>query len=162
MVNPFVSPLGSTGGFLIQGRFLLSHLLERADGMKEIRSYISTWSVERILYSINDFKLPFSVTFIQMTWLVISVFAIMLLGNLPSPSLIGGAFLKYFDVPSALTWFMCQKTFDGKKPYDPLKSVLAYLIHPKLTYAGRPMKLEREYPTQPIMAVRNNIYGIFD
>ena len=26
--------------------------------MKKIRSYTSIWSVEKVLYSINDFKLP--------------------------------------------------------------------------------------------------------
>lgn len=57
---------------------------------------------------------------------------------------------------------MCQKTFDGKKPYGFLKSVLAYLVRPKLTYAGKPVKLEKEYPVQPITAVRSDIYGISD
>ena len=83
--------------------------------------------MEKVLYSINDFKLPFPITFTQMAWFVVSVFAVMLLGNLPPLSFIDGAFLKYFGVPFALTWFMCQKTFDGKKPYGFLKSVLAYL-----------------------------------
>ena len=82
--------------------------------MKKIRSYTSIWSVEKVLYSINDFKLPFPITFTQMAWFVMSVFAVMLLGNLPPLSFIDGAFLKYFGVPFALTWFMCQKTFDGK------------------------------------------------
>ena len=103
--------------------------------MKKIRSYTSIWSVEKVLYSINDFKLPFPITFTQMAW---------------------------FVVPFALTWFMCQKTFDGKKPYGFLKSVLAYLVRPKLTYAGKPVKLEKEYPAQPITAVRSDIYGISD
>ena len=62
---------------------LLPHLLERTDNMKKIRSYTSIWSVEKVLYSINDFKLPFPVTFTQMAWFVVSVFAVILLGNLP-------------------------------------------------------------------------------
>ena len=31
--------------------------------MKKIRSYTSIWSVEKVLYSINDFKLPLPITF---------------------------------------------------------------------------------------------------
>lgn len=31
--------------------------------------------------------------------------------------MIEGAFLKYFGIPVALTWFMSQKTFDGKNCY---------------------------------------------
>ncbi len=141
---------------------MLPHLLERTDNMKKIRSYTSIWSVEKVLYSINDFKLPFPITFTQMAWFVVSMFAAMLFGNFPPLSFIDGAFLKYFGVPFALTWFMCQKTFDGKKPYGFLKSVLAYLVRPKLTYAGKPVKLEKEYPAQPITAVRSDIYGISD
>ena len=83
--------------------------------MKKIRSYTSIWSVEKVLYSINDFKLPFPITFTQMAWFVVSMFAVMLFGNFPPLSFIDGAFLKYFGVPFALTWFMCQKTFDGEK-----------------------------------------------
>lgn len=48
-----------------------------------------------------------------------------------------GAFLKYFGIPVAFTWFMSTKTFDGKKPYGFLKSVIAYALRPKLTYAGK-------------------------
>ena len=96
--------------------------------MKKIRSYTSIWSVEKVLYSINDFRLPFPITFTQMTWFVVSLFAVMILGNLPPLSMIEGAFLKYFGIPVAFTWFMSTKTFDGKKPYGFLKSVIAYAL----------------------------------
>ena len=62
--------------------------------MKKIRSYTSIWSVEKVLYSINDFKLPFPITFTQMAWFVVSVFAVMLLGNLHPLSLIDVSYLK--------------------------------------------------------------------
>lgn len=62
----------------------------------------------------------------------------------------------------ALTWFMCQKTFDGKKPYGFLKSVIAYLVRPKLTYAGKTVKLGKDHPAESITAVRSGIYGISD
>ncbi len=52
-------------------------------------------------------------------------------------SMIEGAFLKYFGIPVAFTWFMSTKTFDGKKPYGFLKSVIAYALRRKLTYAGK-------------------------
>lgn len=55
--------------------------------MKKIRSYTSIWSVEKVLYSINDFRLPFPITFTQMTWFVVSLFAVMILGNLPPLSM---------------------------------------------------------------------------
>ena len=80
----------------------------------------------------------------MITWFVITEFAVILLGDLPPLSLIEGAFLKYFGIPVALTWFMSQKTFDGKKPYSFLKSQITFALRPKVTYAGKAVKLEKE------------------
>ena len=130
--------------------------------MKKIRSYTSIWSVEKVLYSINDFRLPFPITFTQMTWFVVSLFAVMILGNLPPLSMIEGAFLKYFGIPVAFTWFMSTKTFDGKKPYGFLKSVIAYALRPKLTYAGKKVTLGRNQPQEAITAVRSEFYAYYE
>lgn len=112
--------------------------------MKKVRSYTSIWSVEKVLYAINDLQLPFPITFTQMTWFIVSLFAVMLLGDLPPLSFIDGAFLKYVGIPAGLTWFMSQKTFDNKKPMGFLRSVINYAITPKLTYAGKPVKSQKE------------------
>ncbi|CAJ1226790.1 conjugal transfer protein [Lacticaseibacillus rhamnosus] len=112
--------------------------------MKKVRSYTSIWSVEKVLYAINDLQLPFPITFTQMTWFIVSLFAVMLLGDLPPLSFIDGAFLKYVGIPAGLTWFMSQKTFDNKKPMGFLRSVINYTITPKLTYAGKPVKSQKE------------------
>ena len=70
--------------------------------MKKIKSYTGIWNVEKVLYAINDFTLPFPVTFTQITWFVITEFAVILLGDLPPLSFIEGAFLKYFGIPVIL------------------------------------------------------------
>ena len=114
--------------------------------------------MEKVLYAINDFTLPFPVTFTQITWFVITEFAVILLGDLPPLSLIEGAFLKYFGIPVALTWFMSKKTFDGKKPYSFLKSQITFALRPKVTYAGKAVKLEKEVFSEPVTAVRSVMY----
>ena len=126
--------------------------------MKKIRSYTSIWNVEKVIYAINDFQLPFPITFTQMAWFVVSLFVVILFGELPPFSLIDGAFLKYFGIPVALTWFMSQKTFDGKKPFGFLKSSISYLVRPKETYAGKPVKLGKEKFDTAITAVRSDLY----
>ena len=105
--------------------------------MKKIRSYTSIWSVEKVLYSINDFRLPFPITFTQMTWFVVSLFAVMI------PWQLAPSFHDRGSI-SQILWDSCgfhmvyvYKTFDGKKPYGFLKSVIAYALRPKLTYAGK-------------------------
>ena len=130
--------------------------------MKKLKSYTRIWSVDKVIYAINDFKLPFPVTFNQMTWFVLSLLAVMLLGNLPPLSLIDGALLKYVGLPLALTWFMSKKSFDGKKPYGFLTSVMAYYSRPTVTYAGKPVKLQKHNVNESITAVRSDAHAVSD
>ena len=74
------------------------------------------------------------------------------------PGIPSGAFLKYFGIPVALTWFMSQKTFDGKKPYSFLKSQITYALRPKITYAGKAVKLHKQTLNETITAVRSVNY----
>jgi len=94
----------------------------------------------------------------QITWFVITEFLIILFGDIPPLSMIEGAFLKYFGIPVALTWFMSQKTFDGKKPYSFLKSQITYALRPKITYAGKAVKLHKQTLNETITAVRSVNY----
>ena len=127
--------------------------------MKKIKSYTSIWSVEKVIYAINDFQLPFPpLTFSQMAWFVVSVVVVILFGELPPFSLIDGAFLKYFGIPVAFTWFVSQKTFDGKKPFGFLKSCVSFLLRPKVTYAGKAVRLKKETFNPVITTVRSVIY----
>lgn len=126
--------------------------------LKKMKSYTSIWNVEKVLYSINDFNLPFPVTFSQMAWFVLTLFAVMLLGNLPPLSMIDGAFLKYLGIPLSVTWFMSKKSFDGKKPYGFLKSLLLFAVRPKVTYAGKAVKLHSQTIKESITAVRSETY----
>ena len=130
--------------------------------MKKLKSYTRIWSVEKVIYAINDFRLPFPVTFNQMTWFVLSLLVVMLLGNLPPLSLIDGALLKYVGVPVLLTWFMSKKSFDGKKPYGFLKSVVTYYFRPKMTYAGKAVKLQKQTFDNSITSVRSEVHGLSD
>lgn len=86
--------------------------------MKKIKSYTSIWSVEKVIYAINDMQLPFPVTFTQMTWFVLSLLLIIIFGNVPPLSFIQGALLKYIGLPVGITWFMSQKNLMGKSLMD--------------------------------------------
>ena len=121
--------------------------------MKKIKSYTSIWSVEKVIYAINDFQLPFPVTFSQMAWFVLSLLIVILFGELPPFSMIDGAFLKYFGIPVAFTWFVSQK-----KPFGLLKSAVTFALRPKVTYAGKAIKLKHEKFNPVITTVRSVMY----
>ncbi len=127
------------------------------DTMKKIRSYTSIWSVEKVIYAINDMQLPFPITFTQMTWFILSLLFVIMFGNIPPLSLVDGALLKYIGLPVGITWFMSQKTFDGKKPFGFLKSIITFLFRPKITHAGKPVKLKNTKHNEKITTVRSVI-----
>lgn len=126
--------------------------------MKKIKSYTSIWAVEKVIYAINDFQLPFPVTFNQMAWFVLSLLFVILFAHVPPLSLIDGAFLKYLGLPAGVTWFMSQKTFDGKKPLGFLRSFIMYQMRHKLTFAGKKVQIHNKRWEESITAVRSMIY----
>ncbi len=126
--------------------------------MKKIRSYTSIWSVEKVIYAINDFQLPFPVTFSQMAWFTVSLLAVIFFGELPPFNLIEGAFLKYIGIPVAFTGVVSQKTFDGKKPFGFLKSCVSFFLRPKVTYAGKAVRLRNHTFDERITTVRSVMY----
>ena len=134
----------------------------KGEPMKKLKSYTRIRSVGKVIYAINEFRLPFPVTFNQMSWFVLSLLLVMLLGNLPPLSLINGALLKYVGIPVGLTWFMSQKTFDGKKPYSFLKYVLTYFFRSKITYAGKQIKLQQMKMNERITAGRSEVHALSD
>lgn len=128
--------------------------------MKKIKSYTSIWNVEKVLYAISDITLPFPVTFTQMAWFIATLFCAFMFSDLPPFCFMENVLIKYFIIPAGVAWFMSQKTFDGKKPYSFLKSVILYLVRPKVTYAGKPVRLKkRQLINESVTVVRSGVYG---
>lgn len=128
--------------------------------MKKIKSYTSIWNVEKVIYAINDLKLPFPVSFNQMAWFVLTLFIVIVLGNLPPLSLINGALLKYLGIPAGIAWFMSQKSFDGKKPIGFIKSIYRYFTSSKITFNQKKVE-DKSVVSQPsITYVRSGFFGV--
>ena len=47
--------------------------------------------------------------------------------------------------------------FDGKKPYSFMRSVIAYALRPKVTFAGKPVRLKKHRENADITVVRSEI-----
>ncbi|EOI55473.1 conjugal transfer protein [Enterococcus gilvus] len=128
--------------------------------MKIIKSYTSIWNVEKVIYAINDLKLPFPITFNQMTWFILSLFTVILLSNVPPLSFIDGALLKYLGIPGFIAWFMSQKSFDGKKPVGFLRSIYRYYSKPKVTFNEKKVEEKQFIIEQSITYVRSEVVGL--
>mgnify|MGYP002596518991 CR=1 FL=1 len=125
--------------------------------MKKLRSYSSVWKVEQVIYSFGDAKLPTPVTVTQLLWLAVSGVLVFMFRKVPPLVLIHNPLILY-GIPFGVTWFMSKKTFDGKKPYSFLKSQITFVLRPKVTYAGKAIKLKHEKFNPVITAVRSVMY----
>ena len=128
--------------------------------VKKVRSYTSIWNVEKVIYAINDLKLPFPVSFNQMAWFVLSLFLVIVLGNVPPLSLIQGALLKYLGIPAGIAWFMSQKSFDGKKPIGFIRSIYRYFTSPKVTFSQKKVDGKSVVMQPSITYVRSELFGV--
>ena len=92
--------------------------------MKKLRSYSSVWKVEQVIYSFGDAKLPTPVTVTQLLWLAASGVLVFAFRKVSPLAFIHNPLI-LCCIPFGVTWFMSKKTFDGKKPY----SFMLSLIH---------------------------------
>lgn len=120
--------------------------------MEKAKSYTSIWSVERMIYAINDFKLPFPVTFQQIAMFLISLFAMTFV---PAVGFFENSLIRYFGIPFLLAWGLSQKSFDGKKPLNFLRSVCLYILRTKVTYADKKVKFRNREEIGEITYVRS-------
>ncbi len=119
--------------------------------MEKAKSYTSIWSVEKMIYAINDFHLPFPVTFQQIAVFLLTLFVMMFV---PNVWLLGNVFIRYGAIPIGVAWGLSQKTFDGKRPLNFIRSVVLYLFRAKVTYADKKVELKEQEETGQITYVR--------
>lgn len=128
--------------------------------MKKIKSYTGIWTVEKVLYAINDMQLPIPVTFTQITWFVLTMFFVILFSGIPPLSFIESALLKYAGIPIAVTWLMSKNSFDDKKPISFLKSVISYHVRSKQTFSGKPIEVKKYSYSGTYTIVRSDIFEV--
>ena len=124
--------------------------------MKKLRSYSSVWKVEQVIYSFGDAKLPTPVTVTQLLWLAASGVLVFVFRKVPPLAFVHNPLISCC-IPFGVTWFMSKKTFDGKKPYSFVCSVIAYALRPKVTFAGKPVRLRKRRENADITIVRSEI-----
>ena len=133
-------------------------LFVKGDGVlegKRIKNYTSIWNVSKYLYSLNDLKLPFAVSYSQIAWFTVSLLLILMFDDVPPLSLLEGGLLKYIVLPAAIAWMANKKTFDHKRPFSFFKAYLGYLVRPKQMYLGKAVKKKSVRVREMITCVRS-------
>lgn len=125
--------------------------------MKKVKSYSGVWAVEKVLYAIEDFNLPFPITFHQMALFVLSLIFLWIFGDVFPLSLIDNFLIKYIGIPVFLTWFLEQKRFDGKNPYNFLKSYIGYKLRNKKTVRYKNLKKRNKVKFDTVFTVGEKI-----
>lgn len=124
--------------------------------MKKLRSYSSVWKVEQVIYSFGDAKLPTPVTVTQLLWMAGSGVLVFAFRKVPPLAFVHNPLI-LCGIPIGVTWFMSKKTFDGKKPYRFVQGIIAYALRPKVTFAGKPVRLKKRRENAEITTVRSVI-----
>ena len=108
--------------------------------MKIAKSFKNVWSVSRNMYmSLGSFCFQFSFTFIGF-WAVLEVFMLTVGKYLYLPQAFDNPLFRYVAIPCGIAWFMDKKTFDDKRPYNFLRSLVIYLFRPKYTFSGKKVR----------------------
>ena len=127
--------------------------------MRQVQSYSGVWGFERVMHMVGNVRLPIPLTFAQIGWLTGTCLVdVLILVNIPPLCFVDNVILKYLLLPIGLTWFMSKKSFDGKRPYSYLKSVLLYFMRPHVTYAGKKVTYGKEKIEENVTIVRCELY----
>lgn len=122
------------------------------------KSYTSLWDLKGTLYSINDVKLLFPVSYQQIGWYLLGLLGMVFFGGiLPLTS---NVLIKYIAYPVLLSWFMSKKSFDGKAPPVYFLSCMRFWLRPKVIYGEKKIKNHKRTKEEiKITGVRSEIKG---
>lgn len=115
--------------------------------MKVIKSYSSVWRIERVLYHLNDWKLPRPVTYSTLFWFLSFFVLSVFLKGIPPFVFQDSVLMNHVAIPAFFTWLMNKKTFDGKKPYSFVWGYVRYVLRPHIVTRGKAADFESfRYP----------------
>ncbi len=109
--------------------------------MKKIKSYTGIWDVEKVVYSINDWKLPRPITFTQILWGIAFFILSLMMDGIPPFIFKNSMVMNNIAIPFFLAWFVSKKTFDDKRPYSFLLAWFKYLVKRKTNVRGKTKQL---------------------
>ncbi|MDY4196239.1 MAG: conjugal transfer protein [Peptoniphilaceae bacterium] len=108
------------------------------------QSYSTLWNVRKVIYSVNDFKLPFPVSVAQIGWFTAFFLAVLVFRHLPPLVWIENPLFLYFVFPGLLAYVFSSKSFDGKRPLSFFGGLLSFCFRGKETWQGRVLKKGRK------------------
>ncbi|MBM7554572.1 conjugal transfer protein [Thalassobacillus pellis] len=97
-----------------------------------LRTYNNVWKVQKVLYGIQDIRLPIPVSYRQLAFFAGTVWLMWLLNHFPPLSLLQLELLEYVVIPGAAAWFFTKYHIDGKVPHRFLFRVMQYQWEPRL------------------------------
>lgn len=125
--------------------------------MREIKIYSTSWKLEKMIYGVSDISFIVPLTITQIVWLFVSLLFIITFSDSFPLVYIDNALLKYLVIPIGITWFMSQKTFDDKKPFKYLLTVVLYLFRTKRTYRHQKLIKKRKHKLDNPTIIRRQL-----
>lgn len=105
--------------------------------MQPIRNWSKIWKIERVFYKIsNEISLPRPVTQTFLIWFLLGFMLSLRMDGI-FPFVFDSALVNRLALPFFLAFFMNKRTFQGRKPYNYLFSILRFALRPKRTRRGK-------------------------
>ncbi|EGO8197139.1 conjugal transfer protein [Enterococcus faecalis] len=122
--------------------------------MQQIKNWSKIWKIERVFYKIsNEISLPRPITQTFLTWFII-LFVCSLKMNGIFPFMFSSALVNHLGIPFGIAFLLNRRTFQGKKPYNYLLTLLFFLIRSKRTRRGRRARKLYEHDFQHTVLIR--------
>lgn len=122
--------------------------------MQTIKNWSKIWKIERVFYKVsNEISLPRPVTQTFLTWFVIG-FVLSLKMKGIFPFMFSSALVNHLGVPFGIAFLLNKRTFQGKKPYNFLLSIVLFWVRPKRTRRGGWVGKTRKHTLEQTILIR--------
>lgn len=83
---------------------------------KEVRTYTNLWKYEKILFAIEDYRLPVPVSYRMLISFLASFLIILGLTRLPLLGVFSNEYWLMIGISGFIAWFFTKQTLEGKRP----------------------------------------------
>lgn len=125
--------------------------------MKIMRSFSNVFNVSRSFY-ITIGQIVFRLSFVFVGFAAGTFLFMVTVGKVIPLFGFDNPLVRYIVIPFGTACLMDKKTFDDKKPYSFLKTVVLYMCRKKVNCGGKAVKLGKKPVDLKITAVRSEEY----
>ncbi|EPI01473.1 hypothetical protein D920_00509 [Enterococcus faecalis 13-SD-W-01] len=130
--------------------------------MQTIKNWSKIWNIERVFYKIsNEISLPRPITQTFLTWFIIGFILSLKMKGI-FPFIFSSPAVNHLGIPFGVAFLLNKRTFQGKKPYNYLLSIVLFWIRPKRTRRGTWVGKTKKYTLEQMVLIRERSESTYE